>query len=720
MQDYSIDTLYDEGYINGEVYYLCDENGISCLADAIKFFEDQNPPAFIESLRKAFYELSEERELSKTVEAASNNSSDTQPKEVTSLQNESLLGQLLRESLINYSVRANSAIRLLRQDFESHSDFFKWVLSTAFNPLRLKNVGRKTYAELKEWKSYIQDYIITHQLLFDNEHIAVQEETDSERNIPQEENSLLQNESFLEHLFKESLESHSVRATNALRAVRQEYNSYSDFFKWVLSVNFMPLDIRNVGRKTGFELKEWQESIQGRLYEYQLSTENNQNVSKPDVKKPVSHWEKSTLFDELFGFFESLKDSRRLVAFHLAQNKIEGLTSIATAINLSKERVRQLVPIVIQDIGKFLKRKRKTIVYTKEEYLDVVNQCQQSLNKEFAIWVGTQVSNEIASIGSYKDYIYKGSLYLMVDADLDLAFDFNSFIDHIESLSSNKYYEETKVSIENIVLECFRHEVKFELLSSITRVCRTILYENYPYHLTEEEIIIPANAYYSIRQRVEDILEKEGSALTVNDIRKKLNETGVEYNGSDNQLVSIIRNSTAIVSYGYPCRFGLVSWGKPDVEEYDSIRDVAIRVLLEQVPHIMVEKELVSLLLAIYTDSSERSIVSNLMADTKQRFGVYLKGKEKYIGLTKERYDPSYVLQIKREARKPTSLSQNKISWQGTFDSVKRVLCTHNWTALDDQQRKWLIANWKKAQAGKLKEWQAVQIFELIETSKKK
>ena len=42
MQDYSIDTLYDEGYINGEVYYLCDENGISCLADAIKFFEDHN------------------------------------------------------------------------------------------------------------------------------------------------------------------------------------------------------------------------------------------------------------------------------------------------------------------------------------------------------------------------------------------------------------------------------------------------------------------------------------------------------------------------------------------------------------------------------------------------------------------------------------------------------------------------------------------------------
>ena len=91
-----------------------------------------------------------------------------------------------------------------------------------------------------------------------------------------------------------------------------------------------------------------------------------------------------------------------------------------------------------------------------------------------------------------------------------------------------------------------------------------------------------------------------------------------------------------------------------------------------------------------------------------------------YIGLTNETYDPSYQLLVKGEVKKAASSSQKKVSWQGTFDSVKRVLSTHSWTALDDQQRKWLIKNWKKAQQGYFQEWQAIQIIELIENSKKR
>ena len=61
MKDYLIETLYDEGYINGEVYYLCDENGISYLADAIKFFNEPNPPKYIEALHRVYLELFPEK-----------------------------------------------------------------------------------------------------------------------------------------------------------------------------------------------------------------------------------------------------------------------------------------------------------------------------------------------------------------------------------------------------------------------------------------------------------------------------------------------------------------------------------------------------------------------------------------------------------------------------------------------------------------------------------
>jgi len=721
MKDYTIDTLYDSGFISGEVYYLCSENGISCLADAIKYFNEPNPPTFIESLRLAYSELSEELHLYDEGSSGLNKEERLPSIESTFLQNESLLEELFNDSLKKHSVRANNAIRWLKQDYGTFSEFFKWVLSADFNPLKVRNVGKKTNAELKTWKYGIKKYIKTHQILNDDARLEIAGIEAVGNNMHQKENALLQNESLLEKLFNESLESHSVRAINAMKLERRGYDSYIDFFKGVLSADFNPLQLKNVGSKTVIEIRDWLLYIRYFLYKNPLSCEDEiPNAAKRFVKKDPYSWHKNSLFDELFDFIDSLQNSKKHLAYYLAEKRVDGLTSISMAIKLSRERVRQLLPNLLKSIGGFLKQKRKAFDYTKEDYLNLVNKHTRSINKEFVIWVGTQVSSEIDSIGSYKDFICKGKRYLMVDAKLALVFDFKSFIKKIDSLAKNKYYKESKVSIDNIVLDCFRHDVRFEFLPAITRACRTILYEHYPYHLTESEIIIPPNAHYSIRQRVEDILTKEGRALSLDEIRERLIESGAQYSGSDNQLASMIRTSSIIVPYGYPGRFGLTSWGKPEEEVYGSIRDAAIYILLHQVPHIMAEKDLLLALLSIFTESSERSIASNLMSDSKQRFGIYLKGKTRYIGLNKETYDSSFVLLSKSNAKKPSSSSKNKVSWQGIFDSVKRVLSSQNWTALNDQQRKWLISNWKKARKGTLKGWQSAQILELIDTSKKK
>lgn len=706
MKDYPLDALYDDGYINGEVYYLCDENGISCLFDAVKFFSEPNPPKHIESLRRVYYELLEE-------EGALTNGNST-------LQDENNLASLFRNSIEGLSVRAYHAIIATKSEYKSYAEFFKWVLSSDYNPLQIRNVGRKTVIELKEWRLYIQEYFSKNQEItkLNNDDSA---STSSPNHLDALE-ATIQNENSLASLFSDSIKGLSVRAGNALKAVKSEYDLYTDFFRWVLSSGFNPIQLKNVGRKTVVELREWKVYIEEFFVKEQLS--NKTEPLKTEERGIVITYpalKKDALFDDLFGFMDSLKDSRRLLAYYLAENNVSGgLTAIASAINLSRERVRQLVPVVLNDIVKFLKRKQKSVEYSKDEFFHLASHCNRTLNKEFEIWVGSQISKEIAIIGSYPEFICKGGLFMMVDSQLASVFDFSLFARKIDSLADNKYYEDTKIKIEDIVIDCFSKEVKIELLPAINRACRTILYEHFPYHLTESEIIIPANAYYSIRQRVEDILSKEGTALTVDEIRKRLVESGARFDGTDNQLVAMIRNSQLIVSYGYPCKFGLAAWGKHEEDVYGSIRDVAIRILLEQKPHIMLESLLVSELLAIYTESNGRSVVSNLMADSKQRFGIYKKGNQRFIGLTKETYDSSYVLQVKSETKKSSSSSQNNINWQGTFDSVKRVLRSHNWTALDDHQRKWLIANWKKAQSGKLKEWQAVQILELIETSKKK
>lgn len=763
MKDYLIETLYDEGYINGEVYYLCDENGISYLADAIKFFNEPNPPKYIEALHRVYLELFPEKtesleEWPGWKEDCNNimkssfrgfheafNQFKSFAVFVIYVQSQDLLfGQYryycsctFKNEIVTYWQSRQPEIKdsstapwrtVCKQYLAESTPYVKQTLSTLIDLypnassflsdlqeptyvdeiLKIKSFGQNRRQLIKELVSKFLECLISYG---------------SEcKSLPQKEPSLLQNETLLSSVFYESLNGYSVRANGAIRMAKDRFNSYSDFFNWVLSSDFNPLLLKNVGRKTANELGKWKTSIQVYFPPHKLNAEmQNSETVENDINNAISETDKEALFDELFNFINSLKESKKLLAYYLAENgRVNELSLLAEKLNLSKERVRQLIPAVLADIEEFLIRKRKTFVYTKDEYFHLAHQCGHPLNKQFEIWVGTQISSEIASIGSFNNYIFKGGLFLMVDAKLASVFDFDLFINKISSLAGEKYYEETKIKIEDLVLDCFPAEVTFEFLPAITRMCRTILYDHYPYHLSENEIVIPANAYYSIRQRVEDILANTGSALTIASIRTKLQEKGAAFNGSDNQLVAMIRKSSSIISYGYPCKFGLAVWGKPEEEAYGTIRDVAIHILLKHNPPIMTETDLVSALLTIYTESSERSIISNLMADSRQRFRIFQREDIRYIGLTKETYDSTIFIPVNNEIKKPASTSQNKLSWQGTFDSVKRVLGSHDWTSLDEQQRKWLITNWKKAQRGLLKDWQTSQILELIETSKKK
>ena len=761
MASYSIDDLYNEGYINGEIYYLCDENGISYLEDAIPSFSEQELPNYLEALRQVYHELNKEVELQTTdywagwkedcikiaqyhfefVHETINqfNSFVVFIKYVQSqtwLFGQYYYGGTFKDEIDKYwKSRQPDVVDDLT---ESWRIACKQLLST-FTPF-----VRKTIAALIDLYPNKESFIADLQApSYSGEVIRIKSFGQSrkdlvEKLVPKLLNCLeaheassvqdssvwdvvSQNETWLKNFYKESVKPYSVRANNALEAARKRHRSYASFFKWIQSPEFAPMSLRNVGRKTVLEINEWREYVIDSLAPKFVPSEKVSPVSNGSEAQAYPVVNANDLFNDFFRYLDSLNGARKEVACYIVKSpSVGGLTEISEKINVTRERVRQLIPSVLEGLSDFFVKKHDSRDYTKEEYLLLADNCSHQLNTEFKMWAGSFVSSEIAVVGSFEKYIYKGEPLMVVDGKLASIFDFRQFVSRIDSLKEYKYYEDTKVRIEDIILDCFVNDVQFEYLQAANRACRSILYEYYPYHLTEKEIIIPANAYYSIRQRVEDILEKEGCALTIEEIRKRLLDSGAPYDGTDNQLVSMIRKSTLVISYGYPTKFGLTTWGKPEEDAYGTIRDVAIHLLLKQSPHIMPERSLVNALLAVYTESNERSILSNLSADSKQRFGFYQKGSTMYIGLTNETYDPSYQLMVKGEVKKAASSSQKKVSWQGTFDSVKRVLSTHSWTALDDQQRKWLIKNWKKAQQGSLQEWQAIQIIELIENSKKR
>lgn len=761
MKNYSIDDLYNEGYINGEVYYLCDENGISYLEDAVQFFSNQELPDYLEALRRVYLELipNPEQEavdywtgwkedciniakhhfefVNRTINQFSSfvvfikyvqsqvwlfgqcyyrGPFKDEIAEYWKSRQPKIVDALTASWRIACKQRLSTCTPLVRKTISSLIDLYPnkdtfiadlQSLTFADEVIQIRSFGQSR-------KSFVEDLV---PILLD----CLQTQAPSCENDVTVWDVVSQDDLWLKNFFVESIMPYSARATNALKTKRDKFRTNSLFFKWVLSPEFDPIQLRNVGKKTVLEINDWHQYVIEALTSSFCPPVETPTTSDVIVNQTHPSPKPEDLFIDLFYHITSLHGARKALARYIVENPtIVGLNEIAENIQVTRERVRQLIPSVVRDLGDFFSRKHENKDYTKEEYLYIADNCGHPLNNEFKMWAGSLVSSEIAIIGSFEKFIYRGEPLMIIDGKLAPIFDFSKFVSRINSLNDNKYYTETKIDIEDIILDCFVNDVQFEYLQSINRACRAILYEYYPYHLTEKEIIVPANAYYSVRQRVEDILEKEGAPLTIETIRKRLSDSGASFEGSDNQLVSMIRKSTLVISFGYPTKFGLAIWGKPDEDAYGSIRDVAIHILLKHTPHILPEKSLVSALLAVYSESNERSILSNLMADSKQRFGLYQKGSTTFIGLTNETYDSSYELKIKGEPKKTVSSSQKKANWQGTFDSVKRVLSSHNWTALDVQQRKWLITNWKKAQQGSLQEWQATQIIELIESSKKR
>lgn len=758
MIDYSIDDLYNEGYISGEVYYLCDENGISCLKDAIPTFSQNELPNYIEALKSVFLELSDGKIASNDI--FSNWKDDCI--QIANTQNKHVASTIQRfHSFAAFVLYVKSNKRLFDNRFDSNTykeeidkywntklpdtiddSTSAWRIGSKDSLKKYNPSIRRAFSTLIDFypnremlvsdlktKSFIDDILCNRMFgkvgsitvgSIINILLSYLESINHTEHIHSASTIMMKDETWLQSIFEESLKPYSVRTYNALHEEKKQYSSYYSFFNWIISPAFNPLSIRNVGKKSAGEIRNWKKCVIDTIMVKQDRTSAGEPESAYFIGTTVNS-KPEYLFDDFFSYVSTMKDSRKNLANHIATSiSISNVSEIGISIHLHRERVRQLIPSVTNDIRSFFSKKHETHDYTKEEYFTIANNCGHHLNDQFIIWVGSIVSNEIAVVGSFEKYICKGEPLMAIDGRFASVFDFNQFVSSVKSLSEKKYYELTKVNIESIVLDCFINNVQFEHLPAIIRECRAILYNQFPYHLSESDIIIPANAYYSIRQRVENILEREKKPLTIELIRKRLSETGVTFEGSDNQLASMIRKSSQIVSYGNPTKFGLMIWGTLEENKSGTIRDIAINLLLNHTPHLIPKEELISNLLSIYKESNERSIINNLISDSKQRFGLYQKGRCVYVGLTNETYDSSFTLNLRGESKNVVSLTLKNASWQGTLDSIKRVLLSRNWIALDKQQRKWLVTNWKKVQQGSLPEWQSSQIIELIENSKKR
>lgn len=410
MINYSIDELYNEGHINGEVFYLCEENGISYLSDAVPSFSEQDLPNYLEELRLVYNELSKEPEA-------------PLPYDWTSWKDDCYD---IAKSHFGYiqGIFFNSFVVFIKYVQSQNWLFGQYYCSGTFKD-EIENYWKSKQPETVDeitapWRSACKQYLAacsqferrTLSSLIDlyptkdsfiadlrspsfaDEVIRIKSFGQSRKalisdlvpkflncleslgSITDQESSInginSRDESWLMEFFKDSLKAYSVRANNALDLARKLQGSYSSFFKWILSPEFIPQKLRNVGRKTVLEINEWREYV----IEFLASPnkDNHDGIALADEIEslPSNIASPKNLFDDFFCYLESLTGAKQKLAYYIAEStSISGLNEIADNISVTRERVRQLIPVVIKDLGTFFSKQHKSKDYSREEFTSV-------------------------------------------------------------------------------------------------------------------------------------------------------------------------------------------------------------------------------------------------------------------------------------------------------------------------------------------------------------
>ena len=343
--------------------------------------------------------------------------------------------------------------------------------------------------------------------------------------------------------------------------------------------------------------------------------------------------------------------------------KIQDLNEISSSLNLSRERVRQLRANCLGKLLSFPKTLSRIGLIDEYEY-DVQSdydiqrireeECVDFSNDFITICISIANPN-LSIIGSSNKTLLKSSdstsrLYL-VPTDIHKLFDFNLFIIKIENMLKEKRFYPYRDDLESFIRVLIKKEIPDEEFYRIVKECRQILLKGYPNNIINSQLFFPANARKTIPYLIEDILREFNHPMTAEQICSVLNERYPDLEQIPSKIgANALRNSN-IVAVSRSSTYTLTEWS------YSEKRGGTIRDIVEEYLNSLIEP-IASLTdicdqVAIYRKNvKESSIKTNLLAETSNKFSLYYKNGEMFIGFSNYTFDPLFEKQEKRHGRR--------------------------------------------------------------------
>lgn len=586
--------------------------------------------------------------------------------------------------LTRVSVRTRNALKLLLQKSDSYKDFYETIAADSFDIYDIRNIGRKSIPEVRNFIETLREYVSIHANDIGNTSVPIEISLE-----PKDYTAL----------FEGRLQELSVRSYHVLNDIYEDCGKSVDrFFGRVFDANFNAYALPGIGKKSAEEIIQWLNSfktlVRGGTESNKLAEREAHSfvLSDAGVRGNIDAIQSTAESLGHFPYFFAIQEyiqnlSERDKAIIDAQLKIylnqtlQNRKVSAKNLKITPERMRQLrisifdkLQKYIEALGKKYKSLSPDFLYEESDILHINEQEGTAFNENFILWVLSLIlKNKFVLLGDpdtafANPYGYEVNLVIVPKYLYDI-FDFQSFIHHFERLDEEKRTDDMVISVQDCLLNFFKGRVYYEELDTISKYCCNIIQKSFNYRISGDSIIIERNASRNNSDWVELIIREVGHPLTIDEIYVELEKRHPGKSKSSFALAGAVRTNPNLVPIGRSSTFGLKEWSQ-GVHRGGTIREFATEYLLSLEKPIATLPEIGAYVRQFRPSSSDKSIHANLLLEANGAFGLFFKGENRYIGLSNYDYGVEYrkfdpIKDSKRDFKTSCTLLEEFVAEKG-------------------------------------------------------
>lgn len=477
----------------------------------------------------------------------------------------------------------------------------------------------------------------------------------------------------------------SVRSRNAISLYLNNNLKIKHFAEKIFSESFNVNNIKNVGKKSIPELEVYFSIIKDFIFEVNQTKDEELLISLKNkfliqrtfniTRIPNEILESESIFqltDFLLNqnaFFDKTQTVIVKRALKLFNNQKElTLDEIAVQVDLSRERVRQIRKLCLEDLfnkllfisnfnddlfQKYSIDIESTYIEINTDILDKINQSSNTnFSREFITYILSAYLNESFSlVGNYEDVLqpkyfnsrnrHNWNNFYLVKKELSLEFDFTSFTNDISNRVSDRIEESYSFNFRSY-LSKFLSNNNIDVLDLLFPICENIINEEFEIYLDlEENINFKRNTSRQAHEYAFEALEHLGKPSKVKEIFEKVIELHPNYDTDEAKIRVSMKRKNGFVPISRKSVFGLKKWeNELDNFKGGTIKDVIIDFLEKQNEPTHIVKVLEHLE-KFRQKKDARSVITNLKVDPMKRFLIFNQG---FIGLQdkKNNYNEKY------------------------------------------------------------------------------